>query len=235
MTIAKKVKLKILNMKEATIFTYNDFAELENFNAVSLALSRLVKDGFIKRLNKGKYFRPVQSKFGEKGPDESEIIRNLSSNGYISGGFAYNELGLSTQVPNEIIIIGSKYNRKMKIRNLSVRYQKRDIKLSNKKDSKYLQILDAIKDIKKIQGVGVNQSLKGLISLIENLNMAQQKLLISYALSYKPAVRALLGAILEKIKSKIFIDLEKTLNPLTSYNIGLDENVLPNKDRWRIK
>lgn len=234
MTIAKEVKQKIFSMEEGRIITYEDFAYLQNFNAVSLVLSRLAKEGVIQRLEKGKYFKPKKSKFGTTGPGESEIIKSLADEGYVSGSVAYNKLGLTTQVPNEVTIIGKKYNRKTKIGKLSVRYQKREGSFNNK-SRKYLQILDAIKDIKKIPGTGTNEALSRLIGIIEEMSATEQERLVKYGMDYKPMVRALLGAILEKIGNQLYENLKRTLNPLTSYNIGILSEVLPNMTHWKIK
>jgi hypothetical protein len=234
MTVAKEVKQKILSIEEGKIITYDDFSYLQNFNAVSLALSRLVKDGLLKRLEKGKYFKPAKTKFGGRGPNESEIVKSLSDEGYVSGSTAYNKLGLTTQISNEVVIIGKKYNRTTKIGNLSVKYQKREGSFNNK-SRKYLQILDAVRDIKKIPGSSINKTLDKLIIIIKNLSDQEQERLVKYALEYKPMVRALLGAIMEKIGNFEFETLKRTLNPLTSYDIGIEEYILPNKKEWRIK
>ncbi len=234
MTIAKGVKQKILQSKEGEVITYNDFAYLQNFNAISLVLSRLVKEGVIRRLEKGKYYRPIKSKFGGRGPSESQLVKNLADKGYISGSAAYNKLGITTQVPNEIIIIGKKYNRTTKVGNLVVKYKKREGSFNNK-NIKYLQILDAIKDIKKIAGSNVNQSLEKIISIIKNMDKNDQGRLVKYAESYKPMVRAVLGAILEQLGNPIYRNLKQTLNPLTQYNIGIKTSSLPNIENWRIE
>ena len=150
---------------------------------------------------------------------------------------AYNKLGLTTQIPNEVTILGSKYNRKVKLGNLLVHYQKND-KASNYRgrgEVYLLQILDAIKDIKRIPGANVNDSLRGLIHLIKNMNESEQERLVKYSKDYRPMVRALLGAIMEQIGNTSFGKLKKSLNGLTSYKIGIDASILPNKDKWRIR
>lgn len=234
MTVAKDVKQKVLQIEEGKVITYDDFAYLQNFNAVSLVLSRLVKEGVLKRLEKGKYYKPIKSKFGGRGPSESQIVKSLADEGYVSGSVAYNKLGLTTQVPNEVIIIGKKYNRTTKVGNLSVKYQKREGSFNNK-NIKYLQILDAIKDIKKIAGSNVNQSLEKIISIIKNMDASEQERLAKYAENYKPMVRAVLGAILEQLGNPLFQNLKQTLNPLTKYNIGIEASSLPNIESWRIE
>ncbi len=234
MTIAKEVKQIVLNIEEGKILSYQDFSFLQNFNAVALTLSRMVKDGIIKRLKKGQFYKPRNSKFGEIGPRENEVIQTLLGDGRISGCEAYNRLGLTTQVPNEIVIVGKKYNRKSKVGNLKVRYQKREGDFPME-DGRYLQILDALKDIKKIPGTSITDALEKLISIIGKMNKKEQQKIIEYGLNYKPAVRALLGAILEDIGNSGFKLLKQSLNPLTSYNIGITGKILPYKDRWSIR
>ncbi|MCK5882273.1 MAG: hypothetical protein KAG61_01185 [Bacteriovoracaceae bacterium] len=234
MTIAKEVKKIVMNMEEGKILTYQDFSVLQNSNAVALALSRMVKNGIIERLKKGQFYKPKNTKFGKTGPREDEVIQILLNDGRISGCEAYNRLGITTQVPNEIIIVGKKYNRKSKIGNLKVRYQKREGDFPIE-DGLYLQILDALKDIKKIPGTSILDALKRLISIISKMNREDQRKIIKYGLNYKPAVRALLGAILEDIGNSRFKVLKQSLNPLTSYNIGISDKILPNKNRWSIR
>jgi len=234
MSIAKKVKQIILNLEDGAVVTYGDLSYLQNFNAVSKVLSRLARDGIIKRLEKGRYYKTSFSKFGEKGPLESDVIKSLSAGGYVSGNVIYNELGLTDQIANEIVIIGKRYNCKKKIGNLSVKYQKREGRF-NQKNRKYLQILDAIKDIKKIPGVNVNEALEKLIKIIKDMSNTEQIRLAKYGEEYKPMVRALLGAILEELEIPCSEELKRTLNQLTKYKIGIKANLLSNLSEWRIE
>ena len=235
MSIAKEVKEKISSLKEGKIITYQDFSYLQSFNAVSLVLSRLVKEGLIERLEKGKYFKPKQSKFGVIGPTESQILSTILDNAYISGSSLYNGLGLSTQVANEVIIVGGKYNRKTQVGKLKIRYRKKDGNF-NKRNIKYFQILDAIKDVKRIPGTSINEAIRMLTTMVDEMENEDQKKLVNYALDYRPMVRALLGAILENNGNVLFNDLKKTLNPLTSYNVRItDDSIIPNRENWRIK
>jgi hypothetical protein len=236
MTIAKDVKKKILEMDEGKIITFDDLACFQNFSAVASSLSRLVKAGILKRLGKGRYFKPVKSKFGERGPSEAEIIKSIileEEGSYISGGAIYNQLGITNQVPNEIVVIGKKCNRKTKVGRLLVKYKKRNVELINK-DKKYLQILDAIQDIKKISEIGVNEAVDSLVNILKNMKEEEIEIIINDAQFYKPMVRALLGAILEKNGHSKIDRLKQSLNPLSSYKIGVDEKTLPNIKNWRI-
>ena len=49
-------------------------------------------------------------------------------------------------------------------------------------------------------------------------------------------VRALLGAMIENIYgTNKTLSLWNTLNPLTSYKVGINEQVLPEIRKWRIE
>ncbi|MBL6992056.1 MAG: hypothetical protein ISR65_19895 [Bacteriovoracaceae bacterium] len=233
MTVAKEVKQIILKAEDGAVITYDDFSYLQNFNAVSKVLSRLARDGVIKRLEKGRYYKAGVTKFGEKGPLEADVVKSLAEGGYVSGNVIYNELGLTDQVPNEIVIIGKQYNRKKEIGNISIKYQKREGKF-NHKSRKYLQILDAMKDIKKIPGVAPSEVLDRLIIIVKAMNMTEQERLAKYGTEYKPMVRALLGAIFDELGSNLSSSLEMSLNPLTNYNIGLKMSRVSTLKRWKI-
>jgi hypothetical protein len=60
--------------------------------------------------------------------------------------------------------------------------------------------------------------------------------MVEYALAYPSRVRALLGAILEAMCIKTNIELlRKSLNPLSSYKIGISTNILPTVPNWNIQ
>ncbi len=80
---------------------------------------------------------------------------------------------------------------------------------------------------------------KSAITLLKNKisKLTENDLLkiVRYALKYPPRATALLGAILEFSKNKNSIEgLRANLNPLTSYKIGIKEEILPTAPKWNI-
>ena len=53
-------------------------------------------------------------------------------------------------------------------------------------------------------------------------------------MKYQSAIRAILGAILERMNIDSD-DLKKSLNPISTYEIKGVSNVLPNAKNWNIK
>lgn len=233
-SIMQKVREKIETLPEGSVITYRSFPSSYSLNAVAPALSRLRKQGFIERLEKGKYFKPRSTRFGKLPPSEREVLNLFSRDkNYIVGMAAYNRLGLTTQVPNEIVILGNKYNRKRKLSGLNIRYQKSFSSIRAESENLY-QIVDALKNLKRIPDANVNQSLRILIQSIASLNKNEQIKLIQIGFKSKPVVRALLGAIFEKQFPEFSEKLRKSLNPLTTYKLGTDTDTLPNNKEWKI-
>jgi hypothetical protein len=86
------------------VFTPTDFLDLAARAAVDQALSRLVKNGKLRRLARGLYDYPkLHPKLGALSPAPDDVARALAretgSQAQIAGAHAANALGLSMQVP----------------------------------------------------------------------------------------------------------------------------------------
>jgi hypothetical protein len=197
-----------------------------------------VKDDQIAKLSKGKFYKPEQTPFGQLLPDQRQIVKDYLEKegrvliGYLTGYSIYNQLGLSTQVSN-VIQIGTANWRPSITRD---RYKIVFVKQKNsitKENIPLLQILDAIKNIKKIPDATMAQSCKRFMAILKVLPETQLKTIMRLALKYPPSTRALLGAMLNEIKVDTTI-LLKSLNPITTYKIGVGLNILPNAEEWNI-
>lgn len=224
------------------IFTYSDFRlESSRKDAVVKALNRSVAAGRISKFSKGKFYKPRQSRFGALQPSTYQIAKDLLEQngeiiGYISGYNAYNELGLTTQIPATLQIGTNKYRRSIKrgIYNISFITQPNKITKTN---IELLRILDSIRFIREIPGTTTDDACRRLMSIIKQLPAEKLKTLVKLALKYNPGVQALCGAMLEIIGADDLLinRLYKSLNPVTEYNILVSESILPNKKIWRLK
>jgi hypothetical protein len=98
------------------------------------------------------------------------------------------------------------------------------------------QLLDALRRIKRVPAATPTKVAGLLRARIQALPAADKAQLVQLALTYSPGTRALLGALLERLgESQLSQRLHKTLNPLTSYRLGLSAAALPNRDQWRIR
>jgi len=239
MSISKIVKDRVDSLPEGSVISYSDFGDLDNLQAVALSLSRLKKSGVLEKLEKGKYYIPKKTKFGTLGPSDNSILNELlsSENGidsYVSGVAAYNKLGLTTQIPNEVTIVGSKYSRKTQVGKLKIKYVKGKAPIT-KSTVLLLQVLDALNDIKKIPDTNINKSMKKLKRIILDLQLSQKKKLIKLSLFYRPSVQALVGIVLEEDDLQEIGALKKKLNPLTKFKLNISKEILPLQANWNIK
>jgi hypothetical protein len=203
------------------------------------ALERLQRAGVIKKLSKGKFYKPEQSIFGELKPDYYDQLNSyLFVKGkriaYVTGISLYNDLKLTTQVPF-IITIASRIKRISIDRGTLKTKAVKSYADVNESNYKLLGILDAIKDIKKIPDSSVNNSVVRLSYIVREHNDSQLTKLANLALFYPPRVKALLGAILENIGANVeIIELKKNLNLLTKYKVGIKPEILPTIKKWNI-
>ncbi len=241
MNIAKKIEEQIDNIENGKTFTYKDLnIKKEEYSAASKSIERLIKKKIIKRISTGVFYKPKQTVFGELKPDEEKIITPyLFKNGkriaYITGLLLYNKMGLTTQIPKEISIASNKKRIYISKGNIKAKAVKSYVEVTNK-NYKLLELLDALKDLKKIPDLNKRPAISILTNKILELNNKQLKELTEIALEYPPRVRAFLGALLENIDKNINIkSLDDSLNPLSEYELGLTKDILPTVENWNIK
>ncbi|MDT0687675.1 DUF6088 family protein [Autumnicola psychrophila] len=239
MKVTKKIELKVNRMKEGTTFKYQQLGvNQDEYIAAAKAVERLVKKGVIKRTSTGVFYKPKQSVFGELKPKEEELLkpylfRDGKRIAYITGSTLYNRMGLTTQVP-KTIKVASKVKRVVtKIAKTQVKPVKSYVEVSNG-NYYLLEILDALKDFKTISDMDKKSAIGLLTNKISNLVEDDLLKLVRYALKYPPRATALLGAILEASSKNQVEVLKNSLNPLTSYNMGIKEDILPTAPKWNI-
>lgn len=235
------VREKVEKMQPGEVFGYSSF-NLKGSEEVSLAksLSRLARQGAIVRLERGRYYKPKNTTFGKLRLSESALVealttRNKRRTGYLTGASIYNRLGLTSQLSNTLIIATNRPLRPKVVAGYRVKYIKQDLSIQDQ-DIPLLQVLDAIRDIRNIPDSSPEEAVKVLISKIKSLTEAETKQLVKLALNYNASTRALSGAIVEKYVPRVPVNkLARSLNRLSSYEIGVSDSILPNKDTWSIK
>ena len=119
---------------------------------INVIINRMCKNDILKQFYKGIYYKPVKNIFGEMPLDKSKVIikkyirdENGNIKGYITGAKLFNQLGLTTQVPNIINIVTNecKNDNEYKNKILGVIIRQSKIKI-NDDNYKYLQLLDII-------------------------------------------------------------------------------------------
>ena len=119
---------KICELERGSIFFPEDFASIGNSEAIRQALSRICRNGTIIRLSKGIYLYPViDEELGIFYPSVERIGTAISkrdrSRIVPTGAFALNRLGLSTQVPVNVIFLTDGITRKINIGKQTVTFK----------------------------------------------------------------------------------------------------------------
>lgn len=240
MKIAEKIAFIIDRLPKGYVFTYADFTtEVSQKEAVIKALNRMVTSGKIAKLSKGKFYKPESTPFGNLQPNQAQVVKDLLEEngkitGYLTGYSIYNQLGLTTQVSNTIQIGKNQIRPSFKRGSYTIAFVKQKNTIT-KDNIPLLQLLDAIRYIKKIPDASIESSCQRFLAVIKNLTKKEIKTMIRLALKYPPATRALLGAMLEQLheyeETKI---LFKSLNPITKYKLSGAAKVLSTAKKWNI-
>ena len=240
MTIAKQVSVTVDQIPLGTIFTRADFAAAKkNPEAVTKTLNRMVTTGAIKKISKGKFFKPEGSIFGELQPGRDQLIKDLLEKngkitGYLTGTGVFNQMGLTTQISHTIEIgknsIRPAFNRQG-IR-VQVILQRNPITATN---LHLLQLLDAIRYIKSIPDTRPGDTVVRIMAILEKLSVREFREFVRLASNYSPATRALAGAMLDTIGfSNMAITLRNSLNPLSKFKFPGTSYVLRNGAEWNL-
>lgn len=241
MKVAEKVEGKINRMKAGTTFKYQQLnISPGEYTAAAKAIERLIEKKVIKRVSTGVFYKPKNTVFGELKPREEELIKPylFEQNkriAYVTGLSLYNRMGLTSQVPGTVKVASRVKRIRAKIGDIEIKPVKSYINVTN--DNYYLlEILDVLKDFKIIPDLDKRMLVNVLVNKIRKLNKGDLSRMMKFALQYPPRTRALLGALINIAEPKADMNiLLKSINPLTQYNLGISDNILPTVKKWNIR
>ena len=152
----KKIEQKIRNKPKGTVFVISDFSDLGSNDAIRKALSRLVKEGKLKRELRGIYKKPNFNEFiKEEITSSPKEIAYAHARAYgweiiPSGNTALNELGLSTQVPNVNTFISDGPSKTIEFNHkTTIKFKKITNREISNVDYKSALLIEALKALKK--------------------------------------------------------------------------------------
>lgn len=241
MKVTEHIEFKIDRLPKGYVFTYDDFVtEVSKKEAVIKALNRMVAVNKIAKLSKGKYYKPEGTVFGNLQPNQLQVVKDLLENdgkviGYLTGYSIYNQLGLTSQVSNTIQIGKNETRPEFKRERFTISFIKQKNTIT-KDNIPLLQILDALRFIKKIPDSNTVSSCKRFLAILKDLSESDKTTMVRLAMKYPPGTRALLGALLcETGESKLTDSLRKSLNPITVFKLQGVSKILLMSEKWNIK
>jgi len=168
--ISKQISEAIAINPPGEIIFLTDFRSLGTDSAIRTTLSRMSREGMLKRLAHGIYQKPKSDPvLGELLPGPEELAQKIADKELIrikpSGAYALNKLGLSTQVPTRLVYITDGKSRQIKLGNLTILFKSttpKKLSMRGKYSSLIIQALEEL-DLNDID-VEMQKKLNDLIA-----------------------------------------------------------------------
>lgn len=145
---------RIKNYKSQRLFFVDDFIDIANYKAVSKALERLVENQVLIRVATGIYARYKEDPvLGVMLPTTEQIAKAIAKRDHArivpTGAYALNALGLSTQIPLNVVYLTDGTARKIKAGNRTIQLKKTTPKNLAAKGNISSLVIQALKAIGK--------------------------------------------------------------------------------------
>lgn len=152
MSIEDQILKHIESLPKGELLFPADFSEFGSSEAVRLSLFRLEKEGIITRIAQGIYVRPKESSLiGVLIPSAEEVAEAIAKRDRIrtlpTGSYALNSLGLSTQVPVNIVLLTDGSPREIKVGKRKIKLKKTTPKNLLAKGKISRLVIQALKEI----------------------------------------------------------------------------------------
>lgn len=184
-SVEMQVLEKIKRNLRGTLFFVDSFAKIANAKATNKALERLVKSGEIERIAQGIYVRPVIDDYiGKVLPSIEEIAVAIAKRDRATlvptGSYAMYKLGLTTQVPLNIVFYSDTSARKIKIGKQTITFKKAS--------SKNLAFVGKISTlaIQALRTIGKDQATVEEIKQIKNILKSEDPKHLQHDLQLAP-------------------------------------------------
>ena len=129
MIISKQIEQKIRALPKGTLLLIDDFIEEYDYETARKILQRLTNDGQLMRLNRGIYYIPKKDDLlGIIKPNAEQIAESIAKRDKAriipTGSFALHKLGLTTQVPMNVVYLTDGSPRKIQVGNQKITFKK---------------------------------------------------------------------------------------------------------------
>ena len=153
-SIHNQIEKKIESLKKGSILFISDFIEFGTTENIKKVMQRLEKKEVLIRLAHGIYLYPKKDKvLGTLFPSTEEIALAIAKRDkarIISTGVqALQQLGLSTQVPMNVVYLTDGAPRKIKVGKRTITFKKTTPKNLTIKDKKLNIVIQALKELGK--------------------------------------------------------------------------------------
>ena len=129
MTVSKEIEKVLKNKSKGEILFISDFFQYGNYDAVRKALQRLTEKEQLIRINNGIYYYPkIDAEIGVLYPSIETIAKAIAKRDKAriipTGNYALYLLGLSEQIPMNVVFLTDASPRKIDINNRQIVFKK---------------------------------------------------------------------------------------------------------------
>lgn len=151
-SVDKKIEKSIKSKPKGSLVLPDDYLTFGSSDAIRKALDRLEDKNVIIRVAHGIYVRPKISKLiGPLSPSAEEVAEAIAKRDRIrtlpTGSYALNALGLSTQVPMNIVLLTDGSPREIKVGKRTIKFKKTTPKNLLVKGKISSLVIQALKEI----------------------------------------------------------------------------------------
>lgn len=151
-SVEKQIEKSIKSKQKGVLIIPDDYMGYGSSDAVRKALDRLENKQIIVRVAQGIYVRPKISKLiGPLVPSAEEVAEAIAKRDRIrtipTGSYALNALGLSTQVPMNIVLLTDGSPREIKVGKRKIKFKKTTPKNLLAKGKISRLVIQALKEI----------------------------------------------------------------------------------------
>jgi hypothetical protein len=182
-TVIKKIQTRIKSLPKGKILFIKDFSTLGNDVVVRQSLKRLVEKEKLVKISQGIYYKPKKDKvLGPVKPSIENIAAAIAKRDKAriipTGSYALYKLGLSDQVPMNIVYLTDGSPRVIKIGSRKITFKKtspKNLAVEHKLSSMLIQGLKALGE--KNTTDSVKQKLKSIIKQSKDIDEIKMSLL----------------------------------------------------------
>jgi hypothetical protein len=203
---------------KADYWRHSDFADLPA-SAVATTLSRMAREGTLRRVGKGVYYRPHQSSLGASGPAASSVAAQiLRAPVHPAGLNAANVLGLSTQNPRRAEYATPAAGPPGALGDAVVHTGGPAARAGLSAEDG--AILETLRDRARYSDLSPQRTVGRLRRLLADED--HFRALATAAVAEPPRVRAMLGALGQELgmPESTLAPLRESLNPLSRFDFG---------------
>lgn len=186
-SVQSRIKGKLKRMPKGSIVFISDFADIGTDTAIRQALHRMCKEEYLIRLSKGIYYYPrINKLLGLIKPSADQIAEAIRIRDYAriipTGSYAQYRLGLTTQIPMNVVYLTDGSPRKIQVGNQKITFKKTSPKNLLIEHSLSSLIIQALKEI----GEG-NIDAEQLNQIKEILKKSNESDMVRKNIRYAPA------------------------------------------------